>query len=938
MPRRLSFARLIPQQQPLVYLASAFICGLLAAHWLSASIRLWFILAVSVWLTALACWLVRYDKWLMTVLLLLACGAGGGLWWQVTAASVSEFTVRRLLERGELLTTEPVELWGVLKTVPELAPDRLYLSLETEQVASLRQTHRISGTVQIVVPFHDAEARAEYDALALDYGSRVRVFVNLMNAHGYRNPGAPDFDEMLEQRGLDASASVKSPLLIEKLGDNQLNGGLSFLYGMLYRLRARAITAMLRSVRQPTSGVLVAALFGNRHFLARDTAEAFRDGGTFHLLVISGLHVALIAAVMMFLTEWLKSARWLRYALVLALMWSYALMVGAQPSITRAVVMLTIALIAQLLFRAAVGANTLAAAALALLIWQPRDLFNPSLQLSFLTVLMIVLATVPLMMRLRQIGEWQPSALTPYPPRVGPALRWLAEVLFWDEQAFRQEMAKSPIHYRLEKARMACRLSLSRAGRAAQWCLASIAATLLTTICVQIGLLPLMVMRFHRFSIVSPLANVIESLLMFLLMIASGIWLFIYAVSAGLALKLAGFINALGSVTVSAANPLSRWRGASVRMPDYSPAMALTLYSSYFALILLLILALNWWNPLALRADRQKEKRRAAARRLVYLAAILLLFLATLLVWHPGAHQYEPGRLSVTFLDVGQGDAMVIGFPRGAVMMLDSGGRLPLQQGDDETADEEVFIEDRIGTGEAAVAPYLWQRGIRRLDLIAISHSHSDHSEGFTELARSFEIGVALTGMMPTDDKQFEPFRQALEQSGVPLRVLRRGGRLELDGVRVEALAPFAEAANAPRYSNNQCLVLRLSYGGRSFLLTGDSEQQVEEQLLAAGDNLRADVLKVAHHGSRTSSTAAFVKAVAPQYAVISVAAPSPFGHPHAEVLERLQRSGARVLPTSACGAITISTDGSDLQVRTFVRCESGEQSGDKVSRSFGKR
>ncbi len=937
MPRRLSFGRLTTQQQPLVYLTSAFICGLLAAHWFSVSMRLWLIAAVSVWLTALGCWLVRYDTWLLTALLLTGGVACGGVWWQVSEARVSDQTIRRLLERGELLTTEPVELWGVLTTVPELAPDRLYLSLEAEQAAALRQARTVSGTVQLVVSFHDAEARAEYDALALDYGSRVRVFVKLMNAHGYRNPGAPDFDEMLEQRGFDASASVKSPLLIEKLGDDQRRGGLSPLDRRLGHLRARAIAIMLRSFRQPTSGVLVAALFGNRHFLARDTAEAFRDGGTFHLLVISGLHVALIAAVVMFLTARLKAARWLRYGLVLALMWSYALMVGAQPSVTRAVVMLTMALMAQLLFRAAVGANTLAAAALALLIWQPRDVFNPSLHLSFLTVLMIVLAAAPLMSRLKRIGEWQPSALTPWPPRARPALRWLAEVLFWDEKAFRAEMEKAPIHYRLEKARLACWLSLSRTGRAAQWCLASMTVTLLTTICVQVGLLPLMIAHFHRFSIVSPLANVLDSLLMFVLMMAGGIWLFIYALHAGLALKLAGLINALGSATVSAANPLSGWRGASVRMPDYSPVMAGILYSSYFALILLLILALNWWNPLAQRADSQSERRKITGRRLVYAAMAVLLFLAALLVWHPAGHVYEPGRLSVTFLDVGQGDAMVISFPRGAVMMFDGGGQLPLRPGDDDDGDEEVFVEDRIGIGEAAVAPYLWQRGIGRLDLIAVSHSDTDHSAGFTDLVRSFSIGAALTGMIPASDEQFAPLQQALERAGVPLRVMQRGDSFELDGVRVAALAPFADETNAPRYGNNQCLVLRLSYGGRSFLLTGDIERQTEERLLAAGENLHADVLKVAHHGSRTSSIAAFIRAAAPQYAVISVAAPSPFGHPHAEVLERLQQSGAQVLSTSACGAITISTDGQDLKAETFVRCESAKQSGDKALRSSGQ-
>jgi len=133
---------------------------------------------------------------------------------------------------------------------------------------------------------------------------------------------------------------------------------------------------------------------------------------------------------------------------------------------------------------------------------------------------------------------------------------------------------------------------------------------------------------------------------------------------------------------------------------------------------------------------------------------------------------------------------------------------------------------------------------------------------------------------------------------------------------------------------NNESLVLRITFGARSFLLTGDIEKEAEALLVESQSDLRADVLKVAHHGSKTSSTVAFLDIVKPQHAVISVARLSPFGHPHAEALARLQTTNTRVWRTSECGAITISTDGDDLRVETFVKCASGARSPDKASRS----
>ena len=846
---------------------------------------------------------------MVAALLLLGCLSAAGTLWRINEASAGRDRVRKMFDRGELKVDEPIEVLGRLDAAPELAPDRIYLSIAVERVATLGRERKAQGIVQMVVPFNDHESRLEYDSLELDYGTEVRLLGHLSNRHGYRNPGAPDFDELLEYRGYDATGWVKSPLLIER---SKGSGG-SRVLSKLYDVRARAIALILRNFRQPTSGILAAALFGNHYFLSRDTAETFRVGGTFHILVISGQHIAMIAIVTLWLMKYLSRSVLIRYAVVLAVMWSYALMVGSQPSITRAVVMISIVMIGQLIFRRSVGPNTLAASAIVLLAWQPRDIFNPSFQLSFLTVLMVVVFIVPLSGRLKQIGEWQPSVLTPYPPRVTRSVKWLAETLFWDEIGFRREMRESRIHYRLNKASAAHWLKKAHLQRLLSW----IVITLLTTVGVQVGLLPLMVAQFHRVSPVSPITNVVEGALLSILMIAGASYLTIHAVVGQVASKLAGVVNALGWLTVKSCAPLLAWRMASLRVPDFSPAPLLVI-SCYFAAVLVLIIIVNEWNPFR-RGDELSMRRRKIAGRTPALASSLTAFiLGALLIFHPFSHDYQRGRLSITFLDVGQGDAMLIRFPGGSSMMLDAGGRG--RAGQEE--DGDAFVEDRIGIAEAAVMPYLWHCGIKRLDWIVASHGDADHVEGFAEIVRNFEVGSALKGPARRSGAPPDLFDRAVDRAKLPVRIVKRGDVFVIDGTKVEILAPFTDADGLRGSSNNGSIVLSIKFGRRSFLLTGDIERETEARLVASATDLRADVLKVAHHGSRTSSISEFLAEVKPQHAVISVADPSPFGHPHPEVIERLHEIGPRIWRTSACGAITISTDGRDLQVETFVRCE----------------
>jgi competence protein ComEC len=195
-------------------------------------------------------------------------------------------------------------------------------------------------------------------------------------------------------------------------------------------------------------------------------------------------------------------------------------------------------------------------------------------------------------------------------------------------------------------------------------------------------------------------------------------------------------------------------------------------------------------------------------------------------------------------------------------------------------------------------------------------------------VARNFRVRAALVARTPPAAVEYAEFAAAMRASNVPVRLVARGDALRFGAATVEVLYPpppassTDEDANAGQLpsGNDDSLVLRVRYGARCFLLTGDIERGAEGALVAAGDDLRCDVLKVAHHGSRTSSIPAFVSATRPAFAVVSVGLASPFGHPDAAVVERWRASGAQVLQTGRRGTITFTTDGRDLRVETFVR------------------
>jgi competence protein ComEC len=293
----------------------------------------------------------------------------------------------------------------------------------------------------------------------------------------------------------------------------------------------------------------------------------------------------------------------------------------------------------------------------------------------------------------------------------------------------------------------------------------------------------------------------------------------------------------------------------------------------------------------------------ASGRRLRAWAAIACASAALVVAFEPfgTGTPPAPGWLRLTAIDVGQGDALSIQFPGGRSWLVDAGG-----------AAGALDIGDRV------VTPALWAMGIRRLDRLAFTHADLDHIGGTLSVAGTFRPAEIWEGVPVPPNGARRRLRDEASEAHAAWRELQTGDRLETGGVEVDVLNPARPDWERQRVRNDDSIVLRLRYGRAELLLTGDVSSEIERALPAADPRWPLRVLKVAHHGSRTASSASFVGAYAPAVAVISAGRANRFGHPAPEVVARLAAAGAQVFRTDADGAITVETDGRALRVRAM--------------------
>ncbi len=897
---------------PFAWLSASFASGILLGKFLGFDWQIWAATTILALLVSIF-FLLRNNLKLATIFVLFAFIGSGALVFAVENLSVKPNRIRQIYDSKEIASGEPVEIEGVLQGKPELLVGGVFLFLRTEKLGFKNQGHDVSGNVRLFLPETDDQS-SQIENLDLKFGTRIRAFVSLRREESFQNPGVSSRKEILDQQGIDAIGTLKSSLLIERLGDERV-----FLpFAWLSERKQDLILQFRQNFSISTSGVLIASLLGNKYHLTKDVAERFRQGGTFHVLVISGLHITFIGTWLAWLMRRFTKKRWLEFIISNSILWAYSIMVGAEVPVTRAAIMFTILHFAVLVNRNGNLLNSLGASALVLLIWRPNDLFSQSFQLTFICVVSIIALAFPLLEKLRAIGKWQISSETPVPPSCANWVKSFCEILFWSEKNWKREQKRNIWQTRIFKNEAAEMLE----RRGLQSFFRYVFETLSVSLIVQTFLIPLMVVYFHRISVVAILLNVWVGALMAILSLTAILALIVAPISHVLATPLIWLTEGFTWLVIHVGDSFFEKGLANLRLPHYA-GNGIIIYFLYFVPIVFLAFAVYKWNPFELKKPEQNNNAffGFVKNHLIHFALISMAILLAVIVFHPFSSPVVDGKLRVEFLDVGQGDSALLTMPNGETLLIDGGGKINFNAKTFEREGEEpeFFEPDTQSIGEAVVSEFLWEKGIDSVDYLLPTHADADHIDGLNDIARNFSVKAAISPRTPANDPEFQKFAETLHKRSIPIIKPGRGDVLNFGDARIEILNPEKNDSNDAPFGNNQGLVLRVVYGKTSILMMADVEKETEAELLKSPELLQCDVVKVAHHGSRTSSTEKFIEATKAKFAIISVGLVSQFGHPHEEIVERWKKSNANVLTTGENGTISVVSDGNDVAVNTFL-------------------
>jgi len=889
------------QRYPALYLATALAIGILVGS--CTNVGVWPPLFASMATAVLA--LVLRSQLSGTVFICFAFIAAGVVLNDAERMRASApDRLRVIYDTGVISSWTPVGIEGVVQGAPEASLNGEFVNISGDKLWHRGGEQRVSGTVRIFVP--TSRSGDVGNEISLAYGARIRVTCALEREDEFLNPGVQLRRDILDRMGVDATCTVKSPMLVEHIADESVFLPLARVYAQ----RAKLVEDLHEHLSPRAAGVMIASLLGNKYYLDKDTADLFREGGTFHILVISGLHITFIGGLLLLLVRRMTRNRWLEFAVTAGVLWAYTLAVGADTPVVRATVMFTILLLGHAVYRQGQLLNSLGVCALVLLVWRPSELFDPSFQLTFVSVGAIVGCAYPLIEKLRNIGAWTPTPDAPFPPTAPPWLVSFSEMLYWNDHSWAYEQKRNVWTGNIHKAPLL-------GGRLREWSrdiIRYLIEGIIVSAIVQIWMLPLSVWYFHRVSFAGVLLN-----------LWVGVWVAVESFAAVMGILLGNFSDLLSAGFYAIADAMNwvllllprlfsdnGW--ASFRSPAYHGAAAFV-YLAYFVPLLVLAWVIARWDPFKVISARDASTRH---RRIELACAAAVCVLIVIIAAHPLSAPSADGRLHVDFLDVGQGDSALLTFPNGETLLVDGGGRQEYNRDVNGDSEGGNFRPDTRTIGESVVSEVLWFKGYSRVDHILATHADADHIQGLNDVAKNFTIGNVMFGRTPLSNGNFAQLNALLDGRHIPVMTITRGDTFQLGGATVEVLNPSPAAPDAPS-DNDHSVVLRITYGTRTFLMTGDIEHSAEADMIVNNEPLAADIVKVPHHGSRTSSTAEFVSAAHPQFAVISVGGRSPFGHPHPDVVERWRDAGVRVLTTGENGMISASTDGSDLQMSRYL-------------------
>lgn len=637
--------------------------------------------------------------------------------------------------------------------------------------------------------------------MEIDVGDNVRIYGRLKElVVTYKNPHILSWRWVKRLEGINFEA--KGVILDVKKGNRFIDKTRRYIKEKIERSGARQ------------QGIIKALTLGNRTSIDDETRLIFQKTGTSHILAISGLHIGIITGFFFFIIKWLLgrrrslalSGRDKRYASIITIPFPFLFMLlsGANVSTVRATIMVSIFLWAVFFQKQRDILNTVFITALIILVIYPHSLFTPSFQLSFLSVIFIILVV----------------------QRVYPLIKIDFKPIKW------------------------------------------LLMTIITTLAATVGTVPPVLYHFYGMNFLSVLHNLISIPLMCFV---------------SLPLTLLGTLLPFGESLITIAGMIIDLNVGILKTLDFGyiyPAIRPNLLEALiFYAFILCALYIN--------------------KKIIVTAACFVVLPVFTVYTIYAIHERFFNRLCIDFIDVGLGESIIIEAPEGRRILIDGGSNF---KGD-------------FDVGRNIITPILLSKKIVTLDYVINTHPHGDHIGGLLYILKNFNVKGYATGGYFIREPAFLESIKTIKERKIGLHVWNRGDEIIMDGLKIMILSPDREYR--PDNLNNASLVMKIVYRDTSFLLTGDIEKDLEESLIMKNAPLRSDILKVPHHGSNNSSILAFLMAVRPRLAVLSVGKGIK-GLPGREALNRYKRLSIPVLSTLERGFISVCTDGNRVYYRTY--------------------